>query len=71
MDPYFLLALFPMIFYGMECWVPILASRTRLAVAIQMALRLECTTSVEASLALVGLEQGRCHILRGLVLYLV
>ena len=65
-------------FYRAQCWASMLGSTMRLAAldsvlvtAARMAFRLERNTSTEASLALVGLEPSRCHILRRLVRYLV
>ena len=83
LDPYMFLrfvrgAVLPIMFYGAQCWASVLGSSMRLAAldsvlatAARMAFRLERTTSMEASLALAGLEPSRCHILRRLVHYLV
>ena len=71
-------AILPMILYGAQCWACILCSSTRLveldsvlACAVQMAFKLECTTSMEALLHLNGIQLARYHILWLLVHYLL
>ena len=83
LNPYLFLrvvtgVILPMMFYGAQCWASVLCLSMRLveldsvlAYAARMAFRLERTTSVEASLALNGIESVRYHILRILVYYLV
>ena len=83
LDPYLFLrlvrgAVLPLMFFGAPCWASVVCSSTRLAeldsvlaMAARMAFRLERNTSVEASLALAGLEPPRSQIYRRLVRYLV
>ena len=68
---------FPLLFFGVPCWASVLCHSSRLsqvdavlAMAARMAYRLERTTSVEASLALVGILPARQQILRRLLCYL-
>ena len=83
LDPYLFVrlvrgAVLPMMYYGAQCWASVLCLSTRLAaldavlaLAARMALRLERTTSVEASLVVASLEPARHLIMRQLVRYIV
>lgn len=68
----------PMMFYVAPCQVLVSCSRTRLTelnsvvtCATHMAFKLERITSMDASLAIVGIELARYHILQLSVYYII